>query len=290
MSKFLIVTGLTAALLIAFLIPAGSAAAATVGVYFDRELTQQSTECPNAPAGSVLDTIYVAISGLAEPIEGIEFKVDFPPEIIWLGDVYPGNALMIGQTPYGVSMAFLDPPYSPERLEILKILVLWNCESCYTPDIPISVVAHPATESLRAVTSDLMFEDVVGQTSIVCGWCCSGETPGMDSGMPRTTAMALTHAECVLDCPAGDGGVIIPGDPPGVHHSVDLNDDDIVDLVDFAMFAEVYTSIYDASVDYYCTGNIDLIDFVLFTRHWLHTASVPVRESTWGAVKMRYAD
>jgi hypothetical protein len=135
-----------------------------------------------------------------------------------------------------------------------------------------------------------MFEDFIGLTSIVCGWCCAVETPGAVSGMPRRSAVGSAAAECVLDCPAGDGAVIVPGDPPGEHHTVDLNSDDIVDLVDFALFAQAYLSIFDSATDYYCTGNLDLIDFVLFTRHWLHTASVPVRESTWGAVKMRYMD
>jgi hypothetical protein len=290
MSRLLLIAGLTVAFLFPPLAPASVDAAPSIAIYFDRGLTQQYAECPDAPAGSVLDTFYVAISGLTEPIEGIEFKIDFPPEIMWLQDMYPVEALMIGQTPAGVSVAFLEPQYAPDKLKIMEILVLWNCEGCATPDIPVSAVPHPVTESLRAVTSGLLFEDVIGLTSIVCGWCCAGETPGAMSGLPRRTAMGSAAAECLLDCPANDGGVIIPGDPPGEHHSVDLNTDGIVDLVDFALFAQVYTSIYDSTTDYYCTGNIDLIDFVLFARHWMHTASVPVRESTWGAVKMRYTD
>jgi hypothetical protein len=96
--------------------------------------------------------------------------------------------------------------------------------------------------------------------------------------------------QCVLDCPAGDGGVIIPGDPPDQHHTVDLDDDGAVSIVDFSLFIIAYDIEFDPNMDYYCSGNLDLIDFVLFTRHYLHTGSVPVESSTWGEIKAMFLE
>ena len=155
--------------------------------------------------------------------------------------------------------------------------------------IEIAFAAHPATGSLRAVNSNLMFEDVVGQSAWVCVTCVGCNSTG-HANSNLVVAALPTSEQCVLDCPAGDGGVILPGDPPGQHHSPDLDGDGTVIIVDFALFAVGYPLSFDPDKDFYCSGNLDLIDFVLFTRHWGHTRSVPVKSSTWSAIKARYLD
>jgi hypothetical protein len=236
-----------------------------------------------------VDTLYVAVSGFTTPIEGIEYKITFPPEIIWLGDVELDNGLKIGDPVSGLSMAFLTPQAASSPVLIQEIIIMWMCEGCTTTNIPITFAAHPDTESLRAVTSDLVFEDVVGHTSLVCA-SCIGCKHGQAAKTSRAASVFPASEQCVLDCPAGDGGVIIPGELPGQHHSPDLDGCGAVDIVDFALFALEYPFYFDPDKDFYCSGNIDLIDFVLFARHWRHTATIPVVPSTWGNIKSRYSD
>jgi hypothetical protein len=81
-------------------------------------------------------------------------------------------------------------------------------------------------------------------------------------------------AQCWLNCPLGDG--TSPGVVP-MNKSPDINSDNIVDIVDFAIFAAGYPSPpfpYDYCIDYNCDGVIDLIDFAMFAMHYLHTGPV----------------
>ena len=268
----------------------------TIGIYFDKALTQLYADCPDLPPGSVLDTLYLALSGFSTPVEGIEYKIDFPPEVMWLGDMVSDHGdiprdrgLLIGDSFHGASMALLAPQDASNPVIILEILVLWMCQGCATTDITIEFAPHPDTGSLRAVTSELIFEDVVGLTSSICATCL-GCSPEQTASTSRAAPVESASDQCVLNCPAGDGGVILPGDPPGQQHTPDFDSDGLVSIVDFAEFAAVYVNVFDSDMDFYCSGNIDLIDFVLFTRHWLHTGSIPVEPSTWGRIKAQFSE
>jgi hypothetical protein len=296
MKKSIVTPGLVLVLLFASIGPA-QAQTPSIGIFFDINLTQQSAECPESPPGSVLDTLYLALSGFSAPVEGIEYKILFPPEILWLADVTTvhddmpyDRGLLLGNSNDGASMAFLTPQDASSPVVILEVLILWLCEGCATTNITIDFAAHPATGSLRAVTSELAFEDVLGLTSWVCVTCvfCS---PAQTLTNPRAVPVDYAADQCVLDCPSGDGGVLLPGDSPGQHHSPDFDNDGLVDIVDFAEFGTKYMDlIFDPDMDLYCSDNIDLIDFVLFTRHWLHTGSIPVEPTTWGKIKARYSE
>jgi hypothetical protein len=261
-----------------------------IALYFDRDLTQRVIDCPDSTP--VVDTLYVGISGFTEPIEGIEYRVIFPDEIAYIGYVELGRGLKLGNPIEGLSMAFFTPQDASSPVLIQEIMVVWLCEGCVTShDMLITLAAHPVTGSLRAVTSDLAFEDVIGFTSVVCPWYVEGEHE-IAATQSRPVYTIPAAEQCVLDCPAGDGGVIIPGTLPGQHHSPDLDDNGEVDIVDFALFAMHYdpVPIFDPDRDYYCSGNLDLLDFVLFTRHWEHSEDIPVRQSTWGNVKALYSE
>lgn len=289
MIRTLVVSGL--ALLIAPTTPVSVFATGNISLYFDRELTQEWAECPGAPPGSVLDTLYMAIGGFSSPVEGIECSVVFPPEVLWIIDITSDRGLAIGSTYNGISMAFFEPIDASVPTVIQEIVIQWLCDGCI-PDnsVPIEIAAHPATGSLRAVTSDLTFEDVVGQAAWVCYPYVGDSQPPISTTLGKVRAASPLSEQCVLVCPAGDGGTVLPGDPPGVHHDVDLDGNRMVDLVDFSLFIPAYRGEFNADMDYYCSGNLDLIDFVLFTRHYLHTGTVPAETSTWGEIKARFLD
>ena len=289
MKRALVRSGLVLLLLSAAFAPVRAIGTPSIALYFDRALTQRHAVCPDSPPGTVLDTLFVAVGGFTTPIEGIEYEILFPPEIIWIGDVELGNGLKIGNPINGLSMAFFAPQDASSPVVIQELIVIWICEGCTITNIPIAFAAHPMTGSLRAVTSDLVFEDVVGYSSWVCATCIA-----CNHGAITTTSRAVSaiHAseQCVLDCPAGDGGVILPGGLPGQHHSPDFDEDGVVSIVDYAEFGVSYLMSFDPDKDFYCSGNIDLIDFVLFTRHWQHSVGTPVEPSTWGNIKARYLD
>jgi hypothetical protein len=260
-------------------------------LYFDRALTQRVADCPDSPPGSVLDTLYLAVSGFTTTIEGVEYQISFPPQMPYIGDVELDNGLWIGHPDPGRMLAFFSPLDASSPVIIQEFVVLWLCEGCTTTDIVINIAPHPMTGSLRAVTSALEFEDVIGLASIVCPeYICKDYEDGENAATARAMPAIPASEQCVLDCPAGDGGVILPGTLPGQHHSPDLDGDGLVSIVDFAEFALVYMGPFDPDKDFYCSGNADLIDFVLFTRHWQHSNSTPVVPSTWGNIKARYLD
>ena len=262
----------------------------SIGLYFDKALTQRHHDmCPSAPPGSVLDTLYVAIEGFSMPVEGIEYSIPFPPEIVWIGSIGSEIGIEIGDPISGVSIAFFTPLVASGRVVVQELLIIWMCEECMTTNILIEFAAHPATGSLRAVTSELAFQDVVGLSSVVCGTLPGDDPVGTADTSPAVPA-DYSAQQCVLDCPAGDGGVILPGDPPGEHHTPDLDNDGVVAIVDLSLFIIPYVDAFDPDMDYYCSGNIDLRDFVLFTRHWLHTGPVPVESTTWGGIKALFLD
>ena len=289
MKNALVRSGLVLLLFSAVFAPVRALGTPSIALFFDRALTQTSTVCPESPPGTVLDTLFVAASGFTSPIEGIEYSIVFPPELVWIGVIEPENGLKLGDPINGLSMAFFAPMDASSPVVIQEIIVLWLCDGCITTNITIELEAHPLTGLLRAVTSDLIFEDVVGLPGWVCATCLgciTGETAASSHAGP---AFHMSQ-QCVLDCPGGDGGVVLPGGLPGEHHSPDLDGDGAVTIVDFAEFGMEYLISYDPDRDFYCSGNIDLIDFVLFTRHWLHTRSVPIEPSTWGSIKARYLD
>ncbi|UCG50603.1 MAG: hypothetical protein JSW58_10370 [Candidatus Latescibacterota bacterium] len=289
MKRALVRSSLVLLLFSTAFIPVCAIGQPSIALYFDQALTQQHADCPDAPPGTVLDTLYLAAFGFSTPIEGIEYKIQFPPEIMWIGFSSPERGLKIGDPINGLSMALFTPQDASSPVIIEELIILWLCEGCVTTNILIEFAAHPMTGSLRAVTSDLVFQDVIGYTSVVCGGCVGCAPEGITTASRATTA-GYALEQCILDCPAGDGGVILPGELPGQHHTPDLDGDGFVSIVDFSLFAVEYLMSFDPDKDYYCSDNVDLIDFVLFTRHWLHSGSIPVEPSTWGSIKAWFLD
>ena len=289
MTRVLVQSGLVLLLVFAAFAPIQATAPAVVSVYFDRALTKHYADCPDAPPGTVLDTVFVAVDGLSAPLEGIEYRILFPPEVVWLAEIGSERGLRLGTSDNGISIAFFTPVEGPGPVIVQELLILWLCDGCETTNIPITVEAHPSTSALRGVTSDLVFEDFIGYTSYVCGTCLGCSPERASAGFTAVTA-GNTSAQCVLDCPLGDGGVILPGELPGEHHTPDLDGDGMVSIMDFAAFGTTYPVAFDPAMDFYCSGSLDLIDFVLFTRHWLHTGTIPVESRTWGHSKAQFAE
>jgi len=262
-----------------------------ITVYFDRELTQTQKDCPGM---LVEDTLYVAVSGFTSPVQGFEYMIDLPYPIMLTSEIDPPNCLSIGNSYYdGRSVAFVSPIDASTPVLIQELPVMWVCDGgCEDPashDQRVIVRPHPVTGYLRAVTSDLAFVDMVGIVSIVCPQTtCLGNCTELVRGATSPRGVAIAGAQCELTCPAGDGGVIVPGDPPPEVHTTDVDGDGVVWLYDFSWLFSGYLIAPTPDTDFDCNAATNLIDFVLFTRHWQHEAAVSTERTTWGSVKARY--
>ena len=145
-----------------------------IAVYFDAAYQIEgpgysdglTVECP----GSGLDTLYVALVNANKYVSGVDFMVDYPPALTWMGDL-DTQPVSIGTTPTGLSMGWSLPQNGFSTLQICKVRVLWNCEFCdglYLNN-PVVVVPNPTTFTLGFTDwPDYALFPAVGMTSLIC--------------------------------------------------------------------------------------------------------------------------
>lgn len=133
---------------------------------------------------------------------------------------------------------------------------------------------HTETIDCGGLGDSWLFMENCTIVGVANGQNCDETGGGAGSGLDFNTVI-IPGSFCILNCPAGDGGVVGPG---AGNHSPDINGDTRVDLIDFSQFAVVFPSPpmpFDPCLDYNCDGVIDLIDFSLFAAHWTHMGTVP---------------
>ena len=157
---------------------AGNANAQTpsLQIYFDPGLIDPWEDCPPAPIGTVVGTMYVVAHDFGAWLSGIEFRIDYPPQLLWLGDtIEPGN-LSIGNTRDGIGITFPIPLNAFTSALIVSISFLWMCQDCTSPNMNqvICFDVYPGSGCLRAVRWPNL-EVICGQsgTSVICPACGS---------------------------------------------------------------------------------------------------------------------
>jgi len=165
-------TALSAFLCVSILLLApGAAPAGTphLSIYFDAEHTQSSSDCH----GYEIGYLYIVAEEFEVFIAGLEFAVDYPPEILWIGD-YDCPPVTIGNTPTGISMAWALPQNGFSPFQVLRAAIFWNCEWCIRGDIPICIIAHPFSGYVRATRfPDYDFVYAKGEPAWICPMCAS---------------------------------------------------------------------------------------------------------------------
>lgn len=140
-------------------------------VYFDDNYTQATAECPAAPPGTVLDTLYVVANNFNMWVSAGELSVQYPAELAWIADI-PNTPLAIGSTPTGVAYSWTLPQSAFGPFEVCKVLVSWMCNDCAGTAFPggqVIVQPHPQTGFARLVRyPDNVVVDGIGLTSLVC--------------------------------------------------------------------------------------------------------------------------
>ena len=155
-----------------------SAGVPNVAVFFDKNLQQMVGTCPYAPEGSVLDTVFVVANNFDMWMGAIEYSIQYPPQVVWLIDLYPANTLTIGTSPYGITTAWTIPANAFVGLVVQRAVILWVCDGCGSSvNEPLVVLPHPMSGFLRAVRwPDLVNVNAVGLTSIICPTIPAQET------------------------------------------------------------------------------------------------------------------
>lgn len=168
MPKRVIATGFALLLLALFIAPA-SAQTRYIGVYFDWGLTTEQANCPSAPPLTVADTIWIAMVDWDMNVSGVQFKVDYPPEMVWLGDqahppVYQGN------TRDGFAVGFAIPQNGYFPILVTEAVFAWDCNGCTSTDIPVKVVGHPLLGGTITATRwpDQTKFNGIGLTALIC--------------------------------------------------------------------------------------------------------------------------
>jgi hypothetical protein len=132
-------------------------------IYFDEKATVTMRDCPDDPPMTVLDTAYVYAHNWNNFISAMEFRVVYPAEVVWVGDLVPDRydtdpipppspttqcVLKVGSSPgpTGVAVAWNTDfpcrwPRGWDIFQVLRIQFFWNCQGCNPPvDVALPIV------------------------------------------------------------------------------------------------------------------------------------------------------
>jgi len=140
-----------------------------VAVFFSNG--SNAANCPAEPPGTVLDSISVVAVNFDMWMNGIEYQISYPPQMLWLGDFIGDGNLKIGSSPTGIGITFPIPlnAFGPAVVQTANFF--WMCDSCDLPNQnqPVVVGPYPSSGVVRAVRwPDLVVVEGVGLTSLIC--------------------------------------------------------------------------------------------------------------------------
>lgn len=122
-------------------------------------------------SGPGLDTLTVVLENLNEFLTGAEYKINYPPEMIFLADLdTPGSGggpagVTLGSSPNGISMGFAIPQNGFSPVVLQRVLVLYTPTNSSAPASEVCVVGHPLFNPVPQVTRfpDLLLIEVPGE-------------------------------------------------------------------------------------------------------------------------------
>ncbi|HET6348067.1 MAG TPA: hypothetical protein VFH88_03195 [Candidatus Krumholzibacteria bacterium] len=168
--------GVLAVALIGVLAGSAMAQVPNIQVYFDAAATQTQTDCGTA---NTVANLYVVMNNWNFSITGVDFTIEYPSVLTWLGDNLPDplTQVAIGNSPTGIAIAYANccplDGFTPALCLIPS--VLWGPCDCNTG--PKAVVVHGygwGTPSIEkpyptAIRKDDYAEFTgIGMTSLIC--------------------------------------------------------------------------------------------------------------------------
>lgn len=150
-----------------------------IQAYFDADYNDTQSDCKTPGSSS---TLYVAALNLNDLISAIDFKVLFPPALLYTGEIVNagGSDPVIGNSEIGIAIAWQLPKNGFETLLLTRVFVDWtgNCDCLQGPQ-PLRVVGYddvysPTPKAVRWPSSQEF--EVVGMLSLICPGGVSTET------------------------------------------------------------------------------------------------------------------
>jgi hypothetical protein len=133
----------------------------------------EAADCPDAPPGSIIDSLYIIARFVDCWMQGFEFKVSYPPAIMFLEDYLLCEPdLWIPPFPTsetGLSISCKYPiPCSPHCV-VDKVHFMWMCHGCTVTDIPVVVIPFgPEGRICITCWPDDFVIHLIGMTSLIC--------------------------------------------------------------------------------------------------------------------------
>jgi hypothetical protein len=187
--------GISLFLILFVFVSTAAAQLPTLQVYFrsDYSWTEWSytADCPPAGNEGVIDTLYFVAEGFDSWLAAIEFRIDYPPEIIWIVDMMDPGALTLGYTPFGIGMAWTLPFNAFEPAVIGSALIMWNCVCsgggpCGAASAIICPDVYPSSGRMRALRwPDRAFIDAQPGGALICPYVCGGAQPALQLSCPQ---------------------------------------------------------------------------------------------------------
>jgi hypothetical protein len=193
------VIGLTVLLSLILAATAGNAQTPRLQIFFDDDLTVAGKNCPAAPIGTVLDSMFFVVQNFNGWLSALEFRIDYPDRIFWWTDRYPSNALTIGSSPNGVAIAWPHPFNAFGPAVVGMATFVWMCNSCMGGSSGagcagvssvICPVAYPSSGLIRAVRwPDQVLINAVAGGAAICPLACGGvpQCPELPVPVEETT-------------------------------------------------------------------------------------------------------
>ncbi|UCH84510.1 MAG: hypothetical protein JSW50_02115, partial [Candidatus Latescibacterota bacterium] len=77
----------------------------------------------------------------------------------------------------GISMGYASPLNGFSTLQVCKVYVMWNCDTCPSTNIPMPVVKNPSTNFLGYTDfPNFVPFNAVGLTSLICATIATEES------------------------------------------------------------------------------------------------------------------
>lgn len=166
--------------LVIVMVGAASAQIPFIAVYFDQYYSVEALPPPPCsdpcPGIGVIDYLWIALANANAYVTGVDFKVAYPPEMIWMADIGT-QPVTIGTTNTGFSMGWALPQNGYNVVPICQVKFMWNCDFCPAPNIPVTVVQNPFTVFLGySDFPNYQLYPAVGLTALICASVPAEET------------------------------------------------------------------------------------------------------------------
>lgn len=142
-----------------------------IQAYFDADYNDTQSPCKTPDSGS---SLYVAALNLNDLVSAVDFKVLFPPALLYVGEAVNAgvNDPVIGNAEIGEAIAWQLPKNGFETLLLTRVFVVWTADcDCLQGPQPVRVVGYDDLYSPHPTAvrwpGGSQFE-CVGMLSLIC--------------------------------------------------------------------------------------------------------------------------